>query len=181
MHRSIQHVVPIETNHELPCGSTLTAHIGVAVAANLEGIARARLEKKPRQYQSDAAVHQACIHATSGGGNACDGEDAGEAEPSGEAPQKLREFFEPLPWDISTGEEMQKVLDFGHRVRLTPFAKELMTLPCMKPGVVEHASNNDVELFERASRWRQKYAGICNSTEQQHIDLVHAQAAHKRR
>ena len=44
------------------------AIIGQEVALNLEGIARARLEKKPRQYQVDAAVHAAHIKVTTGGG-----------------------------------------------------------------------------------------------------------------
>jgi len=44
------------------------AIIGQEVAVNLEGIARARLEKKPRQYQVDAAVHAAHIKVTTGGG-----------------------------------------------------------------------------------------------------------------
>ena len=34
------------------------ALVGEEVAWNLECIARARLEKRPREYQSDAAVHQ---------------------------------------------------------------------------------------------------------------------------
>ncbi len=35
------------------------ALVATQVAPNLEGIALAREEKKPRQYQSDAAVQQA--------------------------------------------------------------------------------------------------------------------------
>ena len=42
------------------------ALIGEEVAGNLEGIARARLEKRRRQYQSDAAVHQAYVQVTTG-------------------------------------------------------------------------------------------------------------------
>ena len=44
------------------------ALLSTQVAAHLEGIARARLERRPRQYQSDAAVHQAYMKATSGWG-----------------------------------------------------------------------------------------------------------------
>ena len=57
------------------------AIVGQDVAANLEGIASARLEKRPRQYQSDAAVHQAYMQATTGGGTR--GED-GDGEGGGD-------------------------------------------------------------------------------------------------
>ena len=110
------------------------ALIGEEMAANLEGIARARMEKRPRQYQSDATVHQAYMQVTVGGG--VENELDGEAEPMIEAPKDVKAFFEPLPWDISTEEDMRKVLDFGHRTRLTPFAKELLELPCMRPGAL---------------------------------------------
>ena len=42
-----------------------TALIGQEVMANLEGLARARKEKHPRAYQTDAEIHQAFISATS--------------------------------------------------------------------------------------------------------------------
>ena len=69
-----------------------TSLIGVEVAANLEAIARARQEKRPRLYQSDAAVHQAFIQARTGGGEAEEGEDASEIDTSTMAPAKT--FFE---------------------------------------------------------------------------------------
>ena len=75
-----------------------TALVGEDVAANLEGLARARMEKPPRQYQTDAAIHQAYMKSTTGGGEGGDGEDAPEAEPSGEGPQRARSFFSsPCP------------------------------------------------------------------------------------
>ena len=95
------------------------------------------MEKRPRQYQSDAAVHQAYIQATTGGGNVRDGEDEGEAEPSGDGPKAAKNFFEPLPWGLTDQEDLRKLLDFGHRTRLTPFAKELLQLPCMKEDAIE--------------------------------------------
>ena len=110
------------------------AVIGTEVAVNLEGIARVRLEKPPRQYQTDAAVHEAYMKATSGGGeNEGDGE-VPEAEGHGEAPKAVVAFFEPLPWGITTTEDIGELLDFKHRVRLSPLAKELLKLACMQPG-----------------------------------------------
>ena len=52
---------------------------GEEVVANLEGIARARLEKRPSQYQSDAAVHHAYVRATTGGGETGDRDDGRKA------------------------------------------------------------------------------------------------------
>ena len=115
------------------------ALIGEDVAWNLEGIARARLEKRPRQYQSDAAVHQTFMKATTGGGELPGGEDAVEGEAGVEAPKAVQAFFEPIPWDVSSDRDMRAVLDFQHRVRLTPFAKDFLALPCMATGSLDSA------------------------------------------
>ena len=88
------------------------ALVGEEVAWNLEGIARARLEKRPRQYQSDAAVHQSFMKATTGGGELPGGEDAAEGEAGVEAPKAVQAFFEPIPWDVSSVKDMRAVLDF---------------------------------------------------------------------
>ena len=108
--------------------------VATEVAANLEGIALAREEKKPRQYQSDAAIHETFPSATAGGGFG--GEEATEAAegagPSNEPPRELGlEHFPPLPWGILSHEEMTRVLDFKYRLRLTSFVKELLALSCM--------------------------------------------------
>ena len=69
--------------------------------------------------------HPPGIHyATTGGGESIDGEDLPEAEPSGVAPQVANRFFEPLPWGITSTEDMEKILRFGHRVRFTAFARQ---------------------------------------------------------
>jgi len=109
-----------------------TSLIGVDVAVNLEAVARARLEKRPRQYQSDAEVHQAYVQVTTGGGGVLDGQDAGEADPTTDGVAPAKGYFEPLPWGITSREDMQKILDFGHRVRLLPLVRELLSLPSMK-------------------------------------------------
>ena len=45
-----------------------SALIAQKVMTNLEGLAQARVEKRPRPYQTDAEIHQSYIKATSGGG-----------------------------------------------------------------------------------------------------------------
>ena len=82
--------------------------VGAEVATNLEGIARARLEKPPRQYQSDAVVHQAYMQATTGGGDCGDDVDANN-DPAGPGPAGVAAYFEPIPWNVQTVEDMQNI------------------------------------------------------------------------
>jgi hypothetical protein len=153
-----------------------TAHVGEDVAVNLEGIARARSDKRPRQYQSDAAIHQAYIQSTTGGVDPADQDEAKEAEPSGEGPKAVKSFFEPVPWGITSTAEVEKILDFGHRVRLTPFAKELLQLPCMQPGAADAATPSAVRV-ERGEDWRMHYARIAAADESELIDILGIQDA----
>ena len=152
-----------------------TAHVGEDVAVNLEGIARARSDKRPRQYQSDAAIHQAYIQSTTGGVDPADA-DGAEAEPLGEGPKAVKSFFEPLPWGITDVPEMEKILDFGHRVRLTVFAKELLQLPCMQSGAVDAAAPSAARV-EREVGWRKHYARIAAANECEHVDILGVQDA----
>lgn len=133
-----------------------TSLIGVDVAVNLEGVARARLEKRPRQYQSDAEVHQAYIQVTTSGGGVQDGQDDGEGDPTIDGVAPAKTYFEPLPWGITSKEDMRKILDFGHRVRLTPLVRELLALPCMKLNPLESV---DAEVWHGVGFW-QVYANI---------------------
>ena len=130
--------------------------VGTEVALNLEGIARARLEKRPRQYQSDAAVHQAYMQTTTGGGAEQDNREEADGPQTGEAPKTVLSYFEPVPWDISSLEDMQQVLDFKHRVRLTPFAKELLELPCMHMPTLDFSCVADLQRAHGAD-WRNRY------------------------
>lgn len=130
------------------------ALVGQRVAWNLEGLASARLEKRPRQYQNDAAVHQVYMQATSGGGGV-DGED-GEAEgltTTAPKPAALA-HFEPLPWNITSAEDIQNILDFKYRLRLTQFAKDLLQFPCMQPAQAASASI----MQHLSAAWRNQYS-----------------------
>ena len=99
----------------------------VKVMAHLEGLALARLEKRPRPYQTDAEIHQAYITATSGGAQGPEDEPE-DGPPAGEAPQKSAEVF-PLLRGTFDAEEMRAILDFEHKRRPTPLLKELLALP----------------------------------------------------
>ena len=103
------------------------ALIGQKVMANLEGLARARREKQPRAYQTDAEIHQSYITATSGGADgALDGPEDGPT--ANATPTPAREVFPLLRWSFDQ-EEMRAILDFEHKRRPTPILKELLALP----------------------------------------------------
>jgi len=157
-----------------------SALVGVDVAMNLEGIARARLERRPRQYQGDAEIHQAYIQATTGGGAGGDDEDF-EARPEGAGLQPTKEFFEPLPWGITTQEDMSKVLKFGHRLRLTSFAKELLELPCMQvtPEVAD-AEGMPREDLPHGQQWRSQYVALTCSGQAEQATVARANKSHGR-
>ena len=106
--------------------------IAMQVAPNLDGIALAREENKPRQYQSDADVQSAYLKATTGGGAGEDeSAEAGEGvEHPGAPPSAVRTHFQPAPtWGIRGEQDMVDVLNFAHRARLTKLVKELLALP----------------------------------------------------
>ena len=150
-----------------------TSLIGEDVAANLEAIARARKERRPRQYQSDAAVHEAYLKVTTGGGDVA-GDGEGDAEPAEEAPRPAKDFFEPLPWNITSHEDMQKILDFGHRVRFTQFAKDLLKLPCLQPGALDGMPIANPRS-DKAAESRERYAGLAAADATEHLDLLQSQ------
>ena len=107
-----------------------TALIGEEVMAHLEGLARARKEKHPRAYQTDAEIHQSYIAATSGGAGGGD-EDVDEDHTGNTAPSPAAEVFPLVRWDYDA-DEMSGILDFEHKRRLTPLVKDLLNLPCMQ-------------------------------------------------
>ena len=106
------------------------AIVGRDVALNLEGLALARVSKPKRMYQTDAEIHRHFFEA-SGGGHSV-GDEAGDeaAEASGDAvPTKVAGAFLPIPWDFAE-EDVKTLLQFGHKMRPTKLAKELLALPC---------------------------------------------------
>ena len=143
------------------------AIVGLQVAQNLEGLARARLEKRPRQYQSDAAVHQAYLRMTAGGDGPSDGEGADDAaDDPPPAPQLKIGTFEELPrLGMTSSEDFRKTLTYGHRTRLRAFEKELLALPCMdwKDVLPDHSRASHLFDQGRGEAWRQLYRGLHDS------------------
>jgi hypothetical protein len=147
------------------------ALVGMDVAENLEGIARARMDKKPRHYQSAAAIHQAYMQVISAGGDTGGDGDVDDIEPVGVAPKEAGRFFEPVPlWGINSVEGLEQVLDFGHRIRLTPFAKGLLELPCMKLDPWAQAGPR-MDEGSYGAAWRSMYAR--NLSSESHADEMH--------
>ena len=143
------------------------AIVGLQVAKNLEGLARARLEKRPRQYQSDAAVHQAYLRMTTGGDGAddCEGVDDAADDPPA-APQLKIGAFEELPrLGMTSSEDLTKALTYGHRIRPNAFVKELLALPCMDWKDVLPDCSSAGRLFDqgRGEAWRLQYRGLRES------------------
>ena len=108
-----------------------TAYVGTQVKDNMEGLALARLEKKPRQYQTDAAIHHVYMRGQTGG---ADGDDDAEGAdgPAAAPAHQHTSRFELLPLGNLTESDMRTLLTFGHRKVLTPLTKELLALPCMQ-------------------------------------------------
>ena len=102
------------------------------------------------------------------------GEDDREAEPSGEGPELATRFFEPLHWGITIVEDMESILRFGHRVRLSAFAKQLLELLCVKMGALEDVERS-AEVATRAAEWREKHAQLAVASENELIDLLQLQ------
>ena len=113
------------------------------------------------------------MQSTSGGGE--DDRDDGDVNPNvaDEGPRPVLQHFEPIPWDISSLEDMQQVLDFQHRLRLTTFAKNLLELPCMQSPVIafEHGQATD----DRGATWRSKYS-LALATQVQQLQLAELQS-----
>ena len=144
----------------------------LSVCRRGQGIARARLEKRPRQYQTDAAVHQAYMRATAGGGEEDGDQEATETDLVGAGPKPVLRHFEPIPWNITSVEDMEGILSFSHRLRLTAFAKALLDLPCMQ-HVRDFVPSGPLSQ-EYGLEWRSKYT-LSSATETQLLQLADLQ------
>ena len=142
---------------------------------HLEGLAQARIEKRPRPYQTDAEIHQSYISATSGRGAKGPEDEPDEGPQAGEAPQKSREVFPLLRGDFDT-EEMRAILDFEHKPRPTPLLKELLSLPFMDkqadpPLLTEKTEQHRAEGI----LWRGKYQKLADAPVHEKLDLKRIQ------
>ena len=103
---------------------------------NLGGIARARLEKPPRAYQTDAEIHTEYTKTVYGGGEDgadMDGDDDDQLPVPGVG--AMDAMFQPMgAWDECT---FNDIVEFKTRTRLNVTTKELLELPCMQRDACE--------------------------------------------
>ncbi|CAK0876829.1 unnamed protein product [Prorocentrum cordatum] len=151
-----------------------SALIARGVQADLEGLARARVEKHERPYQTDAGIHQSYILAATGGSGRPEGEpddDGPQAPPEAvgtEVRPPLRCFFDE--------EEMQRILDFEHRPRLTPFLKGMLELPLMDTVTEVGESHSRVRQSRAgAAVWRRSYQDLLSASFEAKCQLKLAQ------
>ena len=140
-----------------------TAVIGQELAYNLEGLARARVEKHKRLYQTDQEIHQHYIKMTSGGGEGAEDGGADEVGPGdGGATISKDKAFAPLPWGFDSA-EIESILLLQNRTRLTKLAKDLIALPCIQYG--DQICGTDTEDQQQKALEELRHAGYCDFTE----------------
>ena len=106
---------------------------------NLEGIARARLEKHEKRRDLDAQVHEDYSKLATVGedpGNMPDGNEDDETAGTASAADVAKQVFPPIRHKPDA-EEQKKLLQFQMRARNTAFAKEFVSLPCMQEDVFQ--------------------------------------------
>ena len=162
-----------------------SALVGDEVAQNLEGLARARLEKHAKPRETDAKIDEVYMKMTSGGG-AVDDFDGDEHDActtgAGGTPVHM---FPPVRFDFSSQEEMLALMKFEKKGRVAPLAKDLLALPFMSGEINVDADspNNDLhrdlayavlaeqpidvhqELIDKQTR------GLEINTDEAHIEL----------
>ena len=157
------------------------ALMGEIVATNLEGLARARLEKKPRAHQTHAEIHQSYIVATSGGPRGPDDEPEG-GPADGQAPRlpdPEKEDFIRLRSQF-TLEEMQAILDFAHKPRPSQSLKELLEMPFMNTDAAQNPDSESVRHWKEQRRAhgaveRKDYQDLANADLATKLRLKRAQ------
>ena len=70
---------------------------------------------------------------------------------------------------------MLSILDFKHRKRLTPFAKDLLKLPCMQVSATEWPEAQCESAYGEA--WRRSYAGLQDADVDQQLVLAELQGS----
>ena len=123
------------------------ALIGEEVASHLEGLARARVEKHKRMYQTDQEIHEQYVKLTTGGGEGAQDDGADEVGPDERGAAISNEAdFPILPWNRDK-DDMATVIGMKNRTRLTNFTKELLCFPSMAAGA--DIAGTDAEIRER--------------------------------
>ena len=94
-----------------------------------------------------------------------------------DGPREVENHFMPIPWDIRSDEDMRDVLNFAHRVRLTPFAKDLLALPCMLEDIAVAAAQPGQDRSS-GGNWDSGYRELHDSSI---ADFVHLSDLQKER
>ena len=113
--------------------------LGFERVDNLEGIARARLEKHQKRRELDAQVHEDYSKMATAGENPedmPDGNQDDETAGTASAADVAKQVFPPIRHKPDS-EEQRKLLQFQMRSRNSAFAKEFMALPWMQTDVFD--------------------------------------------
>ena len=151
-----------------------TSIIGQEVAGNLEGLARARLEKHPRAYQTDAEIHESYTKMVYGGeGGAADGEADGDPLPEPGKPARSQ-VFQPMG-KLDDVKQKQNI-NFQTRTRLNSTTKELLAMPCMQTSADEEAKLAATGQQHRDTRDElQAFHDWASQTHNMKLDVLHQQ------
>ena len=114
------------------------------------GLARARVEKHKRMYQTDQEIHQQYVKMTTGGGEGAQDDGADDVGPDeGGASISRDTVFQMAPWNLDMA-DMTSIIEMKNRTRLTKFTKELLNRPCMAAGT--GIDGADEEICEQRAR-----------------------------
>ena len=143
------------------------ALMGNEVACNLEGLARARIEKHAKRRDTDAQIHEAYMRVTTGGGagDGCAVDADGDENQGASADMCVRQF-PPVPWGFLSAEELHTLLQFEKRARVSAYGKELLALPCMHRDSdtdIRLAEEHRLDMRNAAARTNACYDTLCNS------------------
>lgn len=139
-----------DSEHERVTVSQYSALIGEEVALNLEGLARARVDKPAKRREIDIDAHEAYLQFTSGGADE-KMRSVDETEmptlPSKQADVALRK----VPWHFDA-EDLLSILRFEKRARNSAYGKALLSMPFMRESdTVENTSRGDHRMATGSS------------------------------
>ena len=98
---------------------------------NLEALARARVEKHKRMHPTDQEIQQHFVKMTTGGGEDADDGGVDEISPGEGCATVCKDtLFPQVPWHLDKA-DVTTIIEMRKCIRLTSFAKELVSLPSM--------------------------------------------------
>jgi hypothetical protein len=138
-----------------------SALVGADVELNLEGLARARLEKHSKRRDLDAKVGEEYIRVHAPGTSAADADEEGPPEETGgDDMAKAPAHTFPLVPHKPSLEDMQKLLEFKMRSRVSKFGKDLQSLPFMATAA---ATATATDVSGASTTYKQRVEGLLKS------------------